>query len=355
MARRLSIAAVLLVISAALMAAGCGVKASPKPSSQLAPIAPGNVLVKPVPAGMEITFDVPSAPTPARAVEEIRIYYGYLPLTGDPACPPCPPHLRKFHRFTLSAKPAKQGQPSSQDGGLFVYVDRSAPVDREALYQVMLIDASGRKSGLSALARMPRLLPAAPPARLTATPGDGEVVLAWDEVKLAADGRELDDITGYIVMRKGPEGAKQLNERPITEAGLIDKTVVNGKFYSYRVYAARGFGKMNLPGQGSAWAKVQPSDQMAPKPPTDLAAASSKDGVYLRFTPSASPDAAGYLVFRKGKQGSWAPVTEELLVENVFVDKKAKAGEAYYYRIQAVDESGNASEFSEELEIVHQP
>ena len=149
MATRLSIAAVLLIILAAVLAAGCGVKAPPTPSNQLAPVAPGNVTVKPVAAGMEVSFDVPSAPTPARAIEEIRLYYGYLPLTGDPACPPCPPHLRKFHHFTLPAKPAKKGQASAREGGRFVYVDRGAPVDREALYQVMLIDASGRKSDTS--------------------------------------------------------------------------------------------------------------------------------------------------------------------------------------------------------------
>ncbi|MCB2226543.1 MAG: hypothetical protein KQH53_07680 [Desulfarculaceae bacterium] len=355
MARRLSLAAILLIISAALLAGGCGVKAPPTPSSQLAPVAPGNIEVKPVAEGMQVSFSVPGAPTPARAVEEIRLYYGYLPLTGDPACPPCPPNLRKYHRFDLPAKPQKKGQASAQEGGRFVYLDRSAPVNQEALYQVVLIDAAGRASGRSPLVRMPRLLPAAAPASLSAAPGDGQVVLAWDEVKLSADGKTLTDIAGYIVMRKGPDGTKQLNERPLTKPALTDKTVTNGAQYSYRVHAVRGYKDKNLPGVGSAWAQVKPTDKTPPAPPSDLAAASAKEGIYLRFTPSASADVAGYYVYRKGKTGPWTKVNESLLVENVYVDKGVKPEKAYYYRITTVDEAGNESQFSEVLDIVHLP
>jgi hypothetical protein len=342
-----------LVISAAVLAVGCGVKSPPTPSSRLAPVAPAGVEVKPVAEGMLVSFNVPSAPTPSRAVEEIRLYYGYLPLTGDPACPPCPPRLRKFHRFDLNAK--AKGKLNPMEGGRFEYLDRNAPLNQEALYQVMLIDASGRASKLSPLARMPRLLPAAAPASLTAAPGDSEVILAWDEVKLSADGKSLTDLAGYIVMRKGPDGTKQLNERPLKDAALTDQTVVNGKKYSYRVHAVRKFGDKYLPGHGSPWAVATPRDMKPPSPPSDLAAASTAEGVYLRFTPSASADVAGYYVYRKGKGGAWAKISEELVVENVYVDKGVKPEKLYYYRVQAVDEAGNASDFSEVLDIVHLP
>ncbi len=355
MAKRLRIAAVLLVISAAVLAVGCGVKAPPTPSSQLAPMAPPMVDLKPVADGVQVSFNVPSAPTPARAVEEIRLYYGYLPLTGDPACPPCPPRLRKYHRFDLQAKTKGKGKPDPMEGGRFMYLDRGAPLNQEAVYQVMFIDASGRKSQLSALARLARLQPAAAPINLTAAPGDTSVTLAWDEVKLSADGKTLTDMAGYIVMRKGPDGAKQLNERPLSKPALIDKTVVNGKEYSYRVHAVRGFKGQNLPGQGSAWIAATPRDQKPPAPPTDLAAASAADGIYLRFTPSTSGDTAGYHLYRKGKTGPWVKINQELLVENVYVDKGVKPEQQYYYRIQAVDEAGNASDFSEVLDIVHLP
>lgn len=352
MAQRLRAVALLLVISAAVFAVACGVKSNPTPASRLVPHPPARVALKPTAEGMLISFPVPSASDPSRAVEDIKIYYGYLPLTGDPACPPCPPRLRKFYDFTLQKGKSKV---DPMEGGRFSYLDTAAPMNMEAVYQVVLTDASGRVSKPSPLARMPRLPEAAPPLNLMATSGDQEVVLSWDEVKLSAAGKPLSDISGYVVVRKGPAGTKQLNERPLTVPMLKDQTVVNGKEYAYQVFATRSFRDHNLSGQGSHWAKASPRDMKPPAPPSDLAAASTADGIYLRFTPSPDSDVAGYQVYRKSKGGQWHKISDSLLVENVFIDQNVKPEKTYYYRVQAQDEAGNLSQFSQVLDIVHLP
>ncbi|MCB2192432.1 MAG: hypothetical protein KQI62_12760 [Deltaproteobacteria bacterium] len=333
-------------------AVACGVKSKPIPSSRLLPATPARVALKPTSEGMLISFNIPSAPKPSRAVEGIKIYYGYLPLTGDPACPPCPPRLRKFYDFTLQKGKSKV---DPMEGGRFSYLDTAAPMNMEAVYQVVLIDASGRVSKPSHLVRMPRLVPAAPPLNLKVISNDQEVILSWDEVKTSANGKTLSDISGYVVVRKGPEGTKQLNERPLTMAMLKDQTVDNGKDYSYQIFATRSFRGQHLPGQGSRWGKASPKDMKPPAPPSDLAGASTSDSIYLRFTPSPDRDVAGYHVFRKAKGGQWSKISESLVVENVFIDKNVKPEKAYYYRVQAEDEAGNLSEFSEEMDIVHLP
>ena len=352
MARRLRAVALLLAISAVALTAACGVKSNPTPSSKLVPATPTTVALKPTGEGMLITFNIPAAEKPGRAVEEVKIYYGYLPLTGDPECPPCPPRLRKFYSVELLKGKSKI---DPMEGGRFSYLDTAAPMNMEAIYQVVLVDASGRVSQASPLVRKPRLTPAAAPMNLKATSGDNEVVLAWDEVKTTADGQVLKDVSGYVVLRKGPEGLKQLNERPLTMAMLKDQTVVNGKKYTYQVFAVRGYRNQNLPGQGSAWAAAAPKDMTPPGPPSDLAGASGQDGIYLRFTPSPDRDVAGYNVYRKTKTGQWVKANQKLVVENVFIDKNVKPQQAYYYRVQAVDEAGNLSRFSEVLDIVHLP
>ena len=67
-------------------------------------------------------------------------------------------------------------------------------------------------------------------------------------MKTSAKGEKLSDISGYVVVRKGPEGTKQLNERPLTMAMLKDQTVVNGKQYAYQIFATRSFRDQHLPG-----------------------------------------------------------------------------------------------------------
>lgn len=354
MARRLMAPTSLLAMLALVaLAAGCGVKTPPQSSSYLAPPPAQNLTAEPRADGMLVSFEVPSAPTPQRAVQEVRLYYGYLPLTGDPDCPPCPPRLRKYHEFNLT----QMGESPTvrMDGGRFKYLDRNASLNKEAVYQVVLIDAAGRQSLPSGLLRQPRLLGAAAPTGLTAKAGDKVVSLSWQKVTTLTNGQPARDLAGYLVSRKGPDGEKKLNLRPVKEPEFVDQTVANGQSYSYQVFAARKFRDLNLPGAGSAWVSAKPGDLQPPKPPQDLAGASAKEGIYLRFTPSPDMDVAGYYIFRQNKGGAWEKITEALVTENVYVDRTVQTEVQYYYKVQAVDEAGNASEFSEVMDIVHLP
>lgn len=354
MARRLTIlTSLLMVIAFVALATGCGVKNPPVPSSQLAPPAATDLKAMPRVDGMLVSFNLPDAITPARAVDEVYLFYGYLPLTGDPVCPPCPPKLRKYHKFDM----AKKGETEAQKmkGGSFKYLDKNAPRNKEAVYQVMLVDASGRKGPRSPFLRMPRLMGVAAPTGLKAEAGDSVVSLAWQEVTTLSNGQKATDMSGYIVFRKGPAGQKQLNARPLTKPMLVDRTVVNGKKYAYQVHAVRKFHDRNLPGAGSGWVVAKPKDMKAPGAPLDLAGASTSDGIYLRFTPSTDADTVGYNIFRKQKGGKWVKINDALVTENVFIDKGLKNEVQYYYKVQAVDKTGNISGFSEVMDIVHLP
>ena len=121
--------------------------------------------------------------------------------------------------------------------------------------------------------------------------------------------------------------------------------MANGKDYSYRVYAARSFRDQASARRGQrtgSWPRPS-DDQKPPAPPSDLAGASAGEGIYLRLhpqpqtrTPRATTSTA------RARSGPWVKINQELVVENVFVDKGVKPEQIYYYRIQAVDEAGNA-------------
>lgn len=354
MARRLVVFALMSLMALAL-AAGCGVKAPPAPRTQVAPARVMDLQAEAVPNGVKITFTVPQVNKPGRAVTEARLYYGYIPITGLPDCPPCPPKLRKYHEFELKGQDAEL-----MEGGQFTYLDRDAPMGKEAIYQVQLKDTWGRVSVPSNLARTPRVQAAAAPGGLVTKPGDGMVELMWKghkvDSKKIKEAKELDILAGYALFRKGTDGVLQINTSPILTPSFKDSSVDNGQVYYYQVAQVRKIKGRDVIGAHSAWVKALPKDQTAPGAPSDLAGASAKDGLYLRFTPSPSQDTAGYFVYRKIKKGGdWLKITMEPLQENTFIDVDVKPREVYLYKAQAIDEAGNLSEFSEEMEIEYIP
>ena len=203
MARRLGIALAGLTLASLLVfSVGCGVKTPPLASSSVAPARVTDIKAHPTAEGIEITFTVPREDKPSRRVEAVRLYYGYLPLTGDPQCPPCPPRLRRYKAFDLAGPAA-----GLMEGGRFTFVDRKAPLNKMALYQAVLIDAAGRRSLPSRVARAPWTHPADPPGGVTALSGDGVVWLSWNPEPPAKPDK-MHGLAGYFVYRKDPGDAE---------------------------------------------------------------------------------------------------------------------------------------------------
>ena len=348
MARRMMIGFSLL-LAVLFASAGCGVKTLPVESAKLAPRNVGDLAAVVKAQGVELSFSVPRSDNPRQRVEEVRLYYAYLPLTGDPACPPCAPRLRKYRSFDLTGTASQL-----MKGGRFIYLDTHAPLDKEAVYRVVLIDASDRKSGLSNQVRVPRVMPPDAPQGLQVESSDSMVKISW--IGESAPKGELDGHAGYIVYRKGPDGDRQLNVRPLREPFLVDRTVQNGQDYTYRVAAVRRVNKALIQSKASPEIKATAKDSKAPAPPTDLLAMGLPDGIMLRFTPSKDRDTKGYLIFRADKKdGEFVKITDKEVIENLYRDTGAKPKKVYYYRVIAVDEAGNQSEMSETLEYKPQP
>ena len=348
MARRMTIGFCLLLAALFIMA-GCGVKTRPVESTKLAPRTISDLAAVVKANGVELSFSVPRSDNPRRRVEEIRIYYAYLPLTGDPACPPCAPRLRKYRSFDLTGSAAQL-----MKGGRFIYLDKHAPLGKEAIYRVLLIDASGRKSALSNQVRVPRVVPPEAPTGLEAETSDAMIKITW--LGEIAEKGEKDGHAGYVVYRKGPGGDKQLNVRPLREPFLVDRTVQNGMEYTYRVAAVRRVNKALVQGKASREIKAAAKDAKPPAPPSDLLAMGLPDGIMLRFSPSKDQDTKGYLVYRAGKKdGDFGQLNQEPVIENLYRDTGANPKKVYFYRVAAVDEAGNISEMSETLEYKPQP
>lgn len=348
---RMTLGSLGLILALAVLLLGCGVKSAPLPATQVAPPPPVDLAARAVENGVEVSFTVPTADSSDKQVVEARLHYAYLPKEGDPDCPPCPPRLRHYYELNLAK------QMGRLEGGRFIYLDTKVPMDNQAVYQVNLVDARGRAGVVSGLARALRVGLPAVPQGLVAELGDRQVDLSWKPVDTLENGQPTSDKIGYIMYRKeGGLPPRALNERPMSQTGLLDRSVAPGQTYAYQVAAARIIGSYLVVGRPSPWIEASARSLQPPSPPTGLVGASLADGIYLRFTPSPQQDIAGYNIMRAtAKEGPWTQINPVLNRDNTFVDKDVKVGATYYYRVVAVNDGGLTSQPSEVIEVRQQP
>ncbi len=348
--RLIRVALWLTLLACCWLVSACGIKSYPIEKTKLLPVMPGSLEATPVSRGVEVSFWVPAADKPDQRIVEATLYYGYIPVAGLPECPPCPPRLTKFHVFDVTK------HLEGLEGGRFAYLDTAAPLDMQAVYQVIITDAAGRSSNPSGLAHAFRVTPPATPTGLTAQAKQGQIELTWKPVEKLADGAKPMDPVAYLVFRKGPDGERQLTQRPLSAPPLVDKTIMEGQTYSYRVTAVRLVRGTEVAGESTAWLSTSTRQQKTIEPPSGLAGVSQADGVYLRFTPSPTQDTAGYYIERQDKKGGpWSRLNAQPWPENTFVDKDVQKGGIYLYRVSAVDDAGQASPPTTAMEIRHQP
>ncbi|MCW2622852.1 MAG: N-acetylneuraminic acid mutarotase [Frankiales bacterium] len=85
-------------------------------------------------------------------------------------------------------------------------------------------------------------------------------------------------------------------------------------------------------------------DAVAPAAPTGLTAATGSSAVNLNWADNAEADLAGYRVQRSGSAGgTFSTISSGLVAGSAYSDQAAPAGVTSYYRVVAVDGSGNTS------------
>ncbi len=110
-----------------------------------------------------------------------------------------------------------------------------------------------------------------------------------------------------------------------TKTYYTDKTAKSGTKYYYAVRARNEAGNSSL---SSSLSKLYLAD------PTLKTAKSTKNGVSLKWTKTTG--AQGYVIYRKTQDGSYKKLKTEKGVSNLsYVDKSAKKGKKYTYKVKA--------------------
>ena len=169
----------------------------------------------------------------------------------------------------------------------------------------------------------------APPASLTATPGNTQVTLTWPSAAGA---------TSYAVGRGTSSGGPYTNIANPVGPSYVDSSLTNGTTYYYVVASTVG----GLTGSNSAQANATPISTV-PVAPANLTASGSSGAITLHWTASAG--AAGYTMLRAVSTGGPYSALSPGVTGTSGTDTSASAGATYYYVVEAAN-SGGASAYS---------
>ena len=242
---------------------------------------------------------------------------------------------------------------------------RPAPGARlvEYVYAARVIGQSGASLDLSEYGRVvPFWDVAQPPTALAVTQEEKAVELRWEPSAATLSGRSregsaLPGLIGYHVYRRTlEEGAawQRLTEGPLTQPAFRDQQFRFAIDYAYQVRAVSG-PVTRMGGEGPETVESGPSQELRHRPvdtfppsaPSGLTVASVNGIVSLFWALNPEPDVAGYQLYRAEAEDApnsqWQRVTTSPLARASYRDDRVTIGRTYFYRLTAVDQSGNES------------
>ncbi|MBC8186154.1 choice-of-anchor D domain-containing protein [candidate division KSB1 bacterium] len=186
------------------------------------------------------------------------------------------------------------------------------------------------------------------PKNFEAISGDQQVTLTW-----AANTEQ--DLNYYKIYRSQTQNfTPTANDsfaavfKPNTS--YVDNGVSNEQTYYYRITAVDQAGnESDFSGEASA----TPQDKTAPSTPQNLQATPGDQQISLSWATNSEPDLSYYKIYRSQSQNFTPSANDSIAVvfkpNTSYIDNNVINGQTYYYKISAVDQAGNESNFSDEV------
>ena len=170
------------------------------------------------------------------------------------------------------------------------------------------------------------------PAGLSAIPGDGSVSLSW----MPSGGA-----TSYNVKRASTSGGLYAAiATGLTVTAFEDLGLQNGSTYYYVVTASNGVGTS----PNSEEASATPAVPNLPNPPSSLVASQAgKRKIALNWTQSNSAGITENIIYRSNSSGGTYVPIQSIPAGTFYQDGGLNSGSTYYYRVTAVNGSGQSA------------
>ena len=237
-------------------------------------------------------------------------------------------------------------------------IDPLAGIPMDAFPQTTLAYAlkgfnkKGQDAGFSNIA-LTKLFPAPnPPQNLRSLEKEKYVEILWEAPSTNLDGSPIEDGAMFNVYRSEDPQAlswQRLNLTPVVGNSLKDETMELGKTYFYKVRTLAPPSAGGIESRDSDSIEVSNKDTYPPSPPSEVTAISSGETISLVWLPNTEPDLAGYIVYRSGPEKKFERISDTLVTKASYIDSSVVKSQTFFYRIKAVDQKGNVSDFSEEV------
>ncbi|HET7842242.1 MAG TPA: hypothetical protein VFM21_11575, partial [Terriglobia bacterium] len=208
------------------------------------------------------------------------------------------------------------------------------------------------ESAFSNVAQAKLLDVSEPVADLQARATQNAVELNWLPIQKGLTGAFPPAFAGYRVYRSDsgkPDSFAILAEPP--SPSYSDAAFEFDHSYYYIVMALFKSGSTVAVSGGSKTVEITPHDTFPPTVPSDVTGIYTAGAIEIVWTPSPEPDLAGYNVYRRSVGGVETKVNGLLVRTPVFRDQSVQAGQVYFYRATALDQAGNESARSAEIEV----
>ncbi|MFW6208224.1 MAG: fibronectin type III domain-containing protein [Spirochaetota bacterium] len=230
-------------------------------------------------------------------------------------------------------------------------VDRSVSTGRTYRYRIVLVDRRGAEiETLNRRITVKASDAVEAPSAVSAEQEGKDFLLEWDYRPYR--GRTNDLTVGFHVYRravsKGGDGqAVRINDAPVLRIeeylSYYDSAVQEGVRYRYGVQAVDMIGRVSEIVYSPA---VEIKDTTPPLVPMGLTAIDADEGVRLLWNLSPEEDVRCYHVYRSDTfEGEFTRINAKPVPFDTpdFTDTRVVRGQAWFYRISAVDAAGNES------------
>jgi hypothetical protein len=332
-----------LLVAAPLALSGCGKQGDPTPPLRAVPAPTRDLAVVQQGPRLLLSLSYPQT-TPAGAALEGITTVEVLEVTREAssdgkAAPMDPRQFTSGAQVTqrLTGADLNSATEGSRINLQVPLPPAAAGTAPQARY--FAVRTYGKNNDPSDLSNVVAVVPKAPPtspSQITTTPRADGILIEWAGVEGA---------TGYNVYRRGAQErahGKPLHTATGAERSWLDATAAFGQSYIYAVTAL----SQTEPPIESAIAserEVRYQDRFAPPPPTELVALAESARVRLVWRASEAEDVVGYIVYRRTGGGDFERVTAQPLENAEYIDTAIASGQAYTYRVTAVDSAGNES------------
>lgn len=319
--------ATLLCVLGSVILAGCGTIGEPLYPALNIPSRVTDLTAVERGDRIEINFTIPPLTTEGLAIKEIggvELRVGPIPGTG----------------FNLSnwanAANRVDVQPHEKPGPVHAESPVRGFVGKDLVVAVRVANAKGRNSEWSNLVTFSAEQPLAQPADLKAGAVPQGVSLTWS----APPGSQ------FRLYRQAGEEDKPSLLGTAADSKYLDTNTEYGKTYQYYVQSFHDKTESDVAGP----VPITPKDIFPPAIPAGLTASAGLGSIELAWERNTEPDFKEYRVYRSEVGGPFAQIAAGLEAPS-YSDHNIESGKHYRYRVQALDQAGNASEPSDPVDI----